>query len=111
MKPTKAKRPTTPAAVPAAQDRLWKEAWAWGDKQFAEVDRNTVNTWISAGMLSETGRSLLGQVVQWHDTVFTVHYTAAKAAITAAGGWVEPDWASWPACPHGFYAFYAQRIG
>ena len=96
--------------IAEAQARLWREAWAWGDKQFAEPDRTTVLGWLAAGKLSPAGAAKWAEVIAWHDTVFGGPYATAKAAITAAGTWVEPDWSSWPPCPHTFYGFLAERI-
>ena len=99
-----------PSRLSAHFDRLWREAWAWGDRQFAEPDRTTVLGWLAAGKLSPAGAAKWAEVIAWHDTVFGGPYATAKAAITAAGTWVEPDWSSWPPCPHTFYGFLAERI-
>ena len=98
-----------PSVLAEAQDRLWREAWAWGDRQFAEQDRTTVLGWLAAGLLTPAGAAKWREVIAWHDAVFALHYAAAKAAITAAGAWVEPDWLAWPACPHTFYTFLVER--
>lgn len=98
-------------ATKQAIDRLWKESWdTWGEAQLAAVDRQTINMWATTGKLSATGQAMVSDLVTWHDTVFATSYAAAKAAIESAKGWVEPDWDTWPACPHTFHDFVAERI-
>ena len=108
--PTVVAEDVSAAIVAELTNRLWREAWAWGDKQFAEPDRTTVLGWLAAGKLTTAGAQKWAEVIAWHDAVFAGPYATAKAAITAAGAWVEPDWSSWPACPHTFYGFLAERI-
>ena len=95
--------------VPELVEALWYAAWDWGNKQFAHVDRTTVSTWASLGMLSPQGISHMTSMVQWYDIVFTTHYAAARAAIETTASWVEPDWASWPSCPVTFNNFVTER--
>lgn len=90
---------------------LWRRSWdEWGEAQIAAVDRTTIAGWAAGGVLDEQGMAMWREVIGWHDLVFSQHYAQAKAAIEAAGGWVEPDWESWPACPHGFHDFIAHRL-
>jgi hypothetical protein len=99
------------ANIAEAINHLWKEAWGtWGESQIAAVDRQTINLWATSGKLSATGMQMVADLITWHDTIFMGAYAQAKAAIEAAKGWVEPDWSSWPPCPHGFYDFVAQRV-
>jgi hypothetical protein len=102
---------TTAQEVAAAVERLWRESWAWGNRQFAESDRTTILAWLAAGLLTPAGIQRWRDVIAWHDAIFTGPYAAAKAAITAAGTWVEPDWSAWPACPWGFFDFASERTG
>lgn len=98
------------ARVAQAIDRLWREAWdVWGEAQLAAVDRQTIFGWAGSGVLDAEGMQMVKDIVHWHDQVFTASYMPAKAAIQAAGDWVEPDWSTWPECPHDFYAVYAHR--
>ena len=93
-----------------AEWRIWEESWKWGEKKFAEVDRTTVCFWLAAGVLDATGSTMCRAVIGWHDLIFSTYYAAAKDIIITAGDWVEPDWASWPACPHTFSEFFAHRL-
>jgi len=90
--------PAIASATAAAVERLWREAWSWGDRQFAESDRTTILAWLAAGLLTPAGAQRWRDVISWHDAVFLGPYQQAKAAITAAGTWVEADWSSWPPC-------------
>jgi hypothetical protein len=99
------------AAVADAIDTLWKRSWdEWGEQQLAAVDRTTIGIWAAGGVLDAQGMNMFREIITWHDTVFMGPYTQAKAAIEAAGAWVEPDWDAWPKCPYSFNQFFARRI-
>lgn len=97
-------------AVAQAVEDMWRQSWErWGEKQLAVVDRTTLLAWASSGRLNDTGIQMWQDIIDWHDNLFDNHYPVAKQAIIDAGGWVEPDWDSWPPCPHAFLDFVPQR--
>lgn len=98
-------------AIEEGVERMWRECWeVWGEKQLAAVDRLTLSSWASSGRLSETGIQMWQAIIDWHDLLFSQYYPPAKQAIIDAGGYVEPDWDSWPPCPHPFLSFVEHRI-
>ena len=107
--PTVVAEDQSSAIVAEAQDRLWRESWAWGDRQLASVDRSTIVGWAAMGELTPAGIAKVKDLIRWLDALFGIHYAAAKDAIAQAGEWVEPEWATWPPVPWSWADIIAER--
>lgn len=102
--------PTPTEKVSVELELLWKKAWEWAYSQLAAQDQVVVGGWYTADLLNEAGMQGYRDLITWQDQLFTGVYADAKQAIVLAQQWVEPNWSEWPACPHDFYFFYANRI-